>query len=400
MVELSQPREGIPKVYSTPDMFLEAAHALAAGHGPFAIDTERASAFRYDDRAFLIQVRREGAGTYLFAPEGHRDAFASIVSPILSGESWVMHAAHSDFPALNALDMYPGQLFDTEVAGRLVGAARVNLGSMVEHYLDIRLSKNHGAENWSRTPLPESWLVYAALDVEVLIELSEALTIQLVHTGKISVADEEFNAIIAKGRSLGLKHHWYDMKGMSTLKTRRQRAVARMLWERRDKIAREKDLCPSSLLHDKVIIAAAKAPPHNQSDFQDLDGWRGRYARYVRQWKSAVEQANASPRCQWPLHNEPELGAPRSLSTWRRIAPEAAEIYDAIREELNSTADRLEIKPENLLETRVLKNTVWKAAYENTLRDAHAIAIYMSSQGARTWQIEATLSAITSGLAR
>lgn len=400
MVFLSRPREGIPEVCGTPDMFLQAARALAAGHGPFAIDTERASAFRYDDRAFLIQVRREGAGTFLFAPEGHRDTFAAILSPVLSGQAWVMHAALSDFPALNALDLYPGQLFDTEVAGRLVGAERVNLGSMVEHYLDIHLAKNHGAENWSRTPLPESWLSYAALDVEVLIELSEALTIQLVHTGKMSVADEEFNAIIAKGKSLSLEHHWQHMKGMSTLKTRRQRAVARALWQERDQIAREKDLSPSSLLHDKVIIAAAKTPPHTQADFQHLDGWRGRYARYVRQWKSAVEHASASPRSQWPLHHECEPDAPRSLSTWRRITPEAAEMYDAVREQLRSTAARLEIKPENLLETRVLKNTMWKVAYEKTLRDAHAIALYMSSQGARTWQIEATLPVITSGLSR
>ena len=74
----SRPVEGIPAVLATRDGFTAAAARLAAGTGPFAIDTERASGYRYDDRAFVVQIRRRGAGTMLFAPEGHRAELSLI----------------------------------------------------------------------------------------------------------------------------------------------------------------------------------------------------------------------------------------------------------------------------------------------------------------------------------
>ena len=61
----SRPLEGIPPVLATPAEFTAVAARLAAGTGPFAIDTERASGYRYDDRAFVVQIRRRGAGTML-----------------------------------------------------------------------------------------------------------------------------------------------------------------------------------------------------------------------------------------------------------------------------------------------------------------------------------------------
>ena len=80
----SRPVAGIPPVLSTPDEFTCAAAQLAAGTGPFAIDTERASGYRYDDRAFLVQIRRKGAGTMLFAPEGYREELTTALVPVLN----------------------------------------------------------------------------------------------------------------------------------------------------------------------------------------------------------------------------------------------------------------------------------------------------------------------------
>ena len=65
---LTQPAEGTPDVVATFEALREASDALAAGHGPIAVDTERASGYRYSQRAYLVQLRREGAGTVLSTP--------------------------------------------------------------------------------------------------------------------------------------------------------------------------------------------------------------------------------------------------------------------------------------------------------------------------------------------
>ncbi|MDJ0115140.1 ribonuclease D, partial [Rhodococcus erythropolis] len=65
----------------------------------------------------------------------------------------------------------PAELFDTELAGRLAGFERVGLAAIVERTLRVELRKGHGAADWSTRPLPDAWLNYAALDVEVLLEL-------------------------------------------------------------------------------------------------------------------------------------------------------------------------------------------------------------------------------------
>ena len=66
-------------------------------------------------------------------------------------------------------------LYDTELAGRLAGFDRVNLAAMVQRLLGLGLAKGHGAADWSKRPLPDAWLNYAALDVEVLVELRDAI---------------------------------------------------------------------------------------------------------------------------------------------------------------------------------------------------------------------------------
>src|SRR4029078_9334196 len=62
---LLAPADGVPPLSGTRYEIADAAELLAAGHGPFAVDAERASGFRYSNRAYLVQIRREGAETVL-----------------------------------------------------------------------------------------------------------------------------------------------------------------------------------------------------------------------------------------------------------------------------------------------------------------------------------------------
>ena len=136
--------------------YLSAVQAIGAGHGPIAIDTERASGFRYSQRAYLIQLYRRGAGTFLFDPPAIGN-FTELNDAIKADE-WVLHAASQDLPCLREVGLDPDLIFDTELGARLLGLPRVGLGTVVESLLGIHLAKEHSAADWSTRPLPEAWL--------------------------------------------------------------------------------------------------------------------------------------------------------------------------------------------------------------------------------------------------
>ena len=110
----------------------------------------------------------------------------------------MLHAASQDLPSLRELDLEPVSIFDTELAARLLGHERVGLGAVVEDTLGITLAKAHSASDWSTRPLPQSWLEYAALDVEHLVDVRDALVAELVEQGKTEFAAEEFRAVLER----------------------------------------------------------------------------------------------------------------------------------------------------------------------------------------------------------
>ena len=105
---LLAPADGVPPLSVTPYEIAAAAALLASGHGPFAVDAERASGFRYSNRAYLVQIRREGAGTVLIDPVNHgADTLTTLapVAEVLATDEWVLHAADQDLPCLAEIGM-------------------------------------------------------------------------------------------------------------------------------------------------------------------------------------------------------------------------------------------------------------------------------------------------------
>ncbi|MGH3731314.1 MAG: ribonuclease D, partial [Micromonosporaceae bacterium] len=93
---LTTPREGTPAPIETSEALEYAVKRLAAGSGPLAVDAERASGYRYSHRAYLIQLRRAGAGTFLIDPVTF-DSLAGLSNELRDTE-WVLHAASQDLP--------------------------------------------------------------------------------------------------------------------------------------------------------------------------------------------------------------------------------------------------------------------------------------------------------------
>ena len=215
--------------------------ALKAGTGPVAIDAERASGYRYSNRAYLIQLRRHGSGTALIDPIAF-DSLAPL-QEVLEGTEWILHAATQDLPCLTEIGLVPTALFDTELAGRLLGYPRVGLATLVETLLGFRMKKEHSAADWSTRPLPEAWLEYAALDVEVLVELRDRLAAELVETGKADWAQQEFDALRSFVPTPRVEA-WRRTSGLHRVRGRRALGAVRALWETRDELAERRDVTP------------------------------------------------------------------------------------------------------------------------------------------------------------
>ncbi|TQJ90641.1 ribonuclease D [Streptomyces sp. SLBN-31] len=392
-IPLLEPREGIPPVVADADALAEVIAAFAAGTGPVAVDAERASGYRYGQRAYLVQLRREGAGTALIDPVACPDL--SGLGEALSGVEWVLHAATQDLPCLREIGMMPTRLFDTELAGRLAGFPRVGLGAMVEGVLGFVLEKGHSAVDWSTRPLPEPWLRYAALDVELLVDLRDALEKELDRQGKLEWARQEFAAIAAAPPAEPRKDPWRRTSGMHKVRRRRQLAVVREMWQTRDRIAQRRDVSPGKVLSDAAIVEAALALPADVQALMALNGFGNRMGRrQLEQWQAAVDRAKSLGESQLPAPGQPVTGPPPPRA-WADKDPVAAARLSAARAGVSALAERLNMPQENLISPDTVRRVCWEPP---KAVDAETVAAALAGHGARAWQVEQVTPVLVAAL--
>ncbi|MGW6739490.1 HRDC domain-containing protein [Streptomyces sp. NPDC055025] len=392
-IPLLEPREGIPPVVATEADLATVVAAFAAGTGPVAVDAERASGYRYGQRAYLVQLRREGAGTALIDPVGCPDL--SALGEVLAETEWILHAATQDLPCLREIGMTPTRLFDTELAGRLAGFPRVGLGAMVENVLGYALEKGHSAVDWSTRPLPEPWLRYAALDVELLVDLRDALEKELDRQGKLEWAHQEFESIASAPPPAPRKDPWRRTSGMHKVRRRRQMAVVRELWTTRDQVAQRRDVSPGKVLSDTAIIEASLALPVNVHALTALPGFGHRMGRrQLEQWQAAVDRARSLPDTELPQPGQQVAGPPPPRS-WADKDPEAAARLSAARAAVSALAERLNMPQENLITPDTVRRVCWEPPRERTVE---AVELALAEYGARRWQIEQVAPLLTRSL--
>ncbi|ANP50185.1 3'-5' exonuclease [Streptomyces griseochromogenes] len=371
----------------------EVIAAFAAGSGPVAVDAERASGYRYGQRAYLVQLRREGAGTALIDPVACPDL--SGLGEALSGVEWVLHAATQDLPCLREIGMVPTLLFDTELAGRIAGFPRVGLGAMVESVLGFVLEKGHSAVDWSTRPLPEPWLRYAALDVELLVDLRDALEKELDRQGKLEWARQEFDAIASAPPAEPRKDPWRRTSGMHKVRRRRQLAVVRELWQTRDRIAQRRDVSPGKVLSDAAIVEAALSLPGSVHALAALNGFGHRVGRrQLEQWQAAVDRAKALPDGALPQPGQPVTGPPPPRA-WADKDPAAAARLSAARAGVSTLAEQLGMPQENLISPDTVRRLCWEPP---KVVDAGSVGAALAGYGARAWQVDQVTAALVAAL--
>jgi ribonuclease D len=384
VVPLTEPADGVGRVVDTPAALDRVVERFAAGTGPVAADAERASGYRYGQATYLVQLRREGAGTALLDPVALPDL--SAIGDAVGDAEWVLHAASQDLPGLAEHGLRPARVFDTELAARLLGLERVGLAAVVAELLGLGLAKEHSAVDWSTRPLPEDWLRYAALDVEVLVELRDRLAERLEADGKAEWAAQEFEAERTAAPPAPRAEPWRRTSGTHTLRDRRQLAVVRSLWQARDASARARDVSPGRVLPDRAIVAAARALPRTVPQLTALPEFAGKSTRRrAPAWQRAIDEALALPDDRLPSQRGPRTDGPPQPRTWADRDPVAARRLTAAREVLTAMSGDLHVPVENLLQPDALRRLCWTPP-----DPAHApeIAEFLRGRGARPWQVE------------
>jgi ribonuclease D len=397
---LVHPADGVPDLSISAHQIHAAAELLAGGHGPFAVDAERASGFRYSNRAYLIQIRRDGAGTVLIDPVSHGGDSLSVLRPVaevLADDEWILHAADQDLPCLAEVGMRPPALYDTELAGRLAGFDRVNLAAMAQRLLGVGLAKGHGAADWSKRPLPAAWLNYAALDVEVLIALRGAVAAVLAEQGKTSWAAEEFDYLrdgVGQSPLLTRRDRWRRTSGIHKVRNQRGLAAVRELWTVRDEIAQRRDIAPGRILPDSAIIDAATADPKTIDDLIALPIFGGRrQRRSAATWLAALKTAREKPG---PAEDAEPPNGPPSPARWAKRRPEAAARLDAARTALRKLSARVSMPTENLVSPELVRRLCWDWSEANDT--ATAVDEFLAAGQARRWQRELVVPVLTAAL--
>ncbi|MGE5827731.1 MAG: HRDC domain-containing protein [Micromonosporaceae bacterium] len=393
-VVLTSPRDGTPEPVTTPAALAAAAERLAAGRGPVAVDAERASGYRYTHRAYLVQLRREDAGTVLIDPLPFDDL--TPIDEAIAGVEWVLHAASQDLPCLVELGLRPTRLFDTELAARLANLERVGLAALTEELLGFALEKHHSAADWSTRPLPSAWLSYAALDVELLIGLRDLLEAELAEQGKLGWAHEEFAALVAAAGETTRPRPdpWRRTSGIHKVRGPRALSRVRALWYARDGVASRRDSAPGRVLPDSAIVAAAEADPRDERELLALPGFGGRSVRRLAPvWIAALAEARRLTDAELP--QTPPADGPPPPHRWAERDPVAAARLVRCREVVSRLATLHALPPENLVSPDAIRRIAWTppepsfagspASVEKL--DPDTVAEALAATGVRGWQI-------------
>jgi ribonuclease D len=402
-VPLLAPADGVPKVIDTEEKFKAALHMLQQGSGPFAVDAERASGYKYSSRAYLIQIKRHNGGLHLidpiaFGPE-HR-LFIEL-NEILNTDEVILHASTQDLPCLRELGINPKKLFDTELGGRIAGLPRVGLGPLLETLLHVSLAKEHSAVDWSTRPLPIEWLTYAALDVELLIELRQKIYELLQSGNKWNWAEEEFASILTSPPPAPRVDPWRRTSGMHKIKKRDQLMVIKNLWQARDEIARTNDVSSGKLLNDAAVIELAIHKPLTKKEAEKMLrplGMRARWLENMPVWLSAIESAVNTPEEQWPPMKSGADTLP-PLKLWReRFADKYAPLTHA-RFAIENIASELSIPAENLISPEIIRRICWTPPLHSTSSlEVEAVSQAMLALGARPWQVNLLAPSVAAAL--
>jgi len=400
---LLTPRAGVPEVITTESKFEEMIKQLLDGEGPIAIDAERASGYRYSQRAYLIQIFRKNGGLHLIDPIPFLDSnLWQKFNLNFSQFEWVIHASTQDLPCLLELGLDPQILFDTELGARIAGCPRVGLGPLSESLLELQLAKEHSAVDWSIRPLKAEWLTYAALDVDVLLEIRQKVEELLAEKNKLDWAKQDFASILksfkVKQEQPEKPDRWRRTSGMHKVRDRLSMTIIRDLWLSRNQLAQEIDLAPGRVLGDEAIVEIAIKRPTTAEAMAKVISWRTKLeSPPFGQWLDVLNKSLQTPLAEQVELRVPSQGLP-PIKIWKDKNPLGYARLTHARGKIAELSTEIEIPAENLITPELVRKICWALPEVDQSQYEKFVADELVKLGARPWQINQVAPLIASAL--
>jgi ribonuclease D len=243
----------------------------------YAIDTEFHRERTYWPKLALIQLAWQGNVELI-------DPFAVDVAPLAellaSDAVAIAHAADQDLEVLDrACGRGPAKLFDTQLAAGFLGFSSPSLTSLAEKLLEIRLPKGDRLTDWSRRPLTDAQLEYAAADVLHLEALADRVCEQLEQRGRRAWAEQECDAVIQRPRGpVDPDVAWWRLRDSRQLRGP-SRGVAQEVAGWRERRAMTVDVPPRFVLADLALLSIAHKPPRSRNELFEVRGIDSRHLR-------------------------------------------------------------------------------------------------------------------------
>ena len=400
LTPLLAPRHGTPAVVDDEAGFAQVITDLAKGEGPIAVDAERASGYKYSQRAYLIQIYRKNGGLHLIDPIPLKDSkLWQSFNQNFSEYEWVIHASTQDLACLLEVGLRPKKLFDTELGARIAGCTRVGLGPLAESLLELSLAKEHSAVDWSIRPLKSEWINYAALDVDILLDIRDKVAQLLVEQKKLIWAEQDFASILKNYENYQVvdapkPDRWRRTSGMHKVRDRLTMTVVRDLWFSRDELARQLDIAPGRVLGDEAIVELATKRPDNLEAVAKVIGWRTRLeAPPFNRWLSVLTTALNTPIDAQPEFRVPSASLP-PIKIWKEKNPLGYARLTHARLQLATLSQTLQIPVENLITPELVKRICWQNPPTEISKYEGFVKGELEKMGARPWQIELVTSII------
>ncbi len=265
------------------------------------LDTEFMREKTFFAELCLVQISTSGA-IYCFDPLG--DADTETFWDTTMGTAWVVHSARQDIEVIyQAAGRMPAQIFDTQVAAGLLGfAPQLGYANLVSELFRVEIPKSHTRADWTRRPLADAVLQYAAEDVEYLLPARDILAERLDKLGRLHWAEED--------SALLLDPALYDidpqlainrMKGAKKLRGRRRSAAARLAaWREREALRANRPR--QWIAKDAALIDIAARLPASIDALNNIDDLPGGLVRRSGQRllevvaESAADEHNYQPQ--------------------------------------------------------------------------------------------------------
>ncbi|MFP6665195.1 MAG: ribonuclease D [Deltaproteobacteria bacterium] len=252
-----------------------------AGVSEYALDTEFHRERSYFPHLALIQISWEEEGRLeIVVIDPLALDMTSMRGMLESDALAVLHAADQDLEVLyRACQRVPQRLFDTQIAAAFLGMGFASLARLVQALEDKRLPKGDRLTDWTRRPLDEGQIRYAASDVEFLLGMRRELIARAEKSGTLVWIEEECERLRKKDVTpLDPDTAWWKIKGSRNLHGSNI-GVAQAVGAWRERSAQRRDLPPRFVLADLGLAGIVQRAPRTAEDLKKIRGYDGRFGK-------------------------------------------------------------------------------------------------------------------------